>query len=471
LRSACAEFFKWVFPFIFAGIGWWMMSVGLHMATYFYIQKYAKGISATSPAKGGRFSILKDVEDYIPKFEAHVTLDQLDMVAAFFPGIFCLATFTVAIRRCCAGKKDPEYRRALRQQVLQLWTKVMICASFLFLFKGIVGAVTTIPDSSGWKVCADRLKTQGVDYMQEQKNVMSFFYVDFWWPLTWWFPKGLAQWAAGAGDLEKRKGMLRYCSDMMYSGHTFTVTLFALGFYEMVRLFNVHRFGRFGTITKIVVLVTIGTLSVLEQILEIALVEETRFHYTTDVIVALVLTFLFYTNGPIVIVAKCWADHGFCIWHWNKKECVPPEEKYLCESNILDNGTLTEEELDEMNALVSRADILVPPCCVPFCCLAGREHIYSDNQLKKLIKLYAKHSKMFGEPDHEPNSEHVNYSRDYQEVKEVLFNKRDTRKVMPKNKNLVSWEMFCFLKGEMSIGQGVSLGDVKEAGDDVKEAV
>merc|ERR1712032_1263905 len=34
---------------------------------------------------------------------------------------------------------------------------------------------------------------------------------------------------------------------------------------------------------------------------------------------------------------------------------------------------------------VSRGDIFIPPCCVPCCCFAGREHLYSD---LNLIDIY-----------------------------------------------------------------------------------
>merc|ERR1719215_1778972 len=100
--------------------------------------------------------------------------------------------------------------------------------------------------------------------------------------------------------------MLRYCSDMMYSGHTFVVTCFGLGLYELIRIAEVgsKRGLKIGVLTLLVV------VTVCEQFFEVLAVEMTHFHYTMDVIMALVLTFLMYTNGAINIAAKQWVIKG-----------------------------------------------------------------------------------------------------------------------------------------------------------------
>merc|ERR1711862_1000693 len=100
-----------------------------------------------------------------------------------------------------------------------------------------------------------------------------------------------------------------------------------------------------------------------------------------DVIMAIVLTFLFYTNGPIVILAKAWTEHGLNLSKYNVKR---PFEIDL-EPHALPYGVGKQR----WSALVSNGDILVPPCCFPLCCLAGREHVYSDNMVKKLITMYS----------------------------------------------------------------------------------
>merc|ERR1711953_1238466 len=34
---------------------------------------------------------------------------------------------------------------------------------------------------------------------------------------------------------------------------------------------------------------------------------------------------------------------------------------------------------------VAGGDILVPVCCIPFCCLSGRQHILSDSQIIEMV--------------------------------------------------------------------------------------
>merc|ERR1719460_1407437 len=93
----------------------------------------------------------------------------------------------------------------------------MICAGLLFGIKGSMDAMTTLPDSSGWKVCDGRLNDEGMQWLSEEHALWEFFILDYWW---FW----------------RHHSLLRYCSDMMFSGHTFVVTLFALGCYEQLRI-------------------------------------------------------------------------------------------------------------------------------------------------------------------------------------------------------------------------------------------
>merc|ERR1712048_1291789 len=95
----------------------------------------------------------------------------------------------------------------------------MTCAGLLFVTKGVLGAITIVPDSSGWNVSKDRLKSTGTAWMRSEHSIYDMFIIDFIWVYTYHTP-------------------LRYCADMMFSGHTFVVTLFALGAYEITRAFR-----------------------------------------------------------------------------------------------------------------------------------------------------------------------------------------------------------------------------------------
>jgi len=190
------------------------------------------------------------------------------------------------------------------------------------------------------------------------------------------------------------------------------------------------------------VLFFVAALAILQQTGEIYYVLLSRFHYTSDVIVALMFTFLFYTNGAISIFAKQWAlrdfhflfagrllptfyfDKGTGAKNWNLDgfpyledatdtitippccmfssagplenppypkartchRCKDSNGKPLINKELAKNcrgcGRTLEDSGLEAKATehtwISRGDIFVPFCCVPCCCLAGREHIYSD---------------------------------------------------------------------------------------------
>merc|ERR1739848_375103 len=129
-----------------------------------------------------------------------IPMGVLDKVAIAFPALFCVL--------CLVTKR------------VEVWTKVMVCTALLAMVKGIIGAMTTVPDSSGWETCRDaHLGKDGYQWMRQEHSFLEVFTVDTWWFLTKGHP-------------------LRYCSDMMYSGHTFFVTLYALGLYEVALIWT-----------------------------------------------------------------------------------------------------------------------------------------------------------------------------------------------------------------------------------------
>jgi len=332
------------------------------------------------------YSVLDDpIEDAMgPRMTgANAYLHTMDAVASVFPLIFMLISFMDLARAFYHYRKNNEAKKngtkaTGNSQVLglQTWTKVMVSAGLLFALKGTVGAITLVPDSSGWAVCKARLTADGVHpdglaWMEQEHTLWDMVSLDY-------------VFVVGHGH------PLRYCADMMYSGHTFVVTLFALGAYEQLRIVlsrsdvpcpdgekeqdewnteNKHR-----TLKKMGALLLLSTFAIGEQCLEIYFVERTRFHYTMDVVMAMVMVFLVFTNGPIAVFAKQWEQRGLRLLQGRQQ---------------MPNPHMTAEQLGEdMHWWNSRGDIFIPPCCVPFCCFAGREHLYSDRQLHDIVCKY-----------------------------------------------------------------------------------
>mmetsp|Transcript_101379 Transcript_101379/g.312705 ORF Transcript_101379/g.312705 Transcript_101379/m.312705 type:complete len:465 (-) Transcript_101379:13-1407(-) len=388
------EALEWFIPTMYAAFGFYIQSVCLHWATYCYVHKYA--LDPVIPPAQNPYAVLDDpVADNFKR--ENINLHYIDLAAGLIPMLF-VGLMALEVAKLSKSKSWDVYysaRKALqmRKNLLLLWTKVMLCAGFLFTTKGIIGAVTTVPDSSGWKVCTARLKPEGVKYMKEEHTFWSMLVLDFAWNFLWYHHP------------------LRYCSDMMYSGHTFVVTLFALGLYEYIRIVRPVRskststttssksviafFKKHAIVFNMVCLSAVALFAIGEQCIEVYAVLKSRFHYTSDILVALVMTFLFYTNGVIAISAKLWSQHGLTLlddsfYHapedgdskaWDEMlDAVEEGSKYY--------GDLADTVPEEWEKLSSRGDIFIPPCCVPCCCLSGREHIYSDANVKAIIDQF-----------------------------------------------------------------------------------
>ena len=100
--------------------------------------------------------------------------------------------------------------------------------------------------------------------------------------------QGGAKW----GDLnlaERKTEPVLKCTFCFFMGFLLVLQSFGLG--------SVNRFLGIGVLT-----------SPPFAGLEIFLVLSNRFHYTTDVVLAVLLTFLWYTSAPICIAAKWWAQ-------------------------------------------------------------------------------------------------------------------------------------------------------------------
>lgn len=293
---------------------------------------------------------------------AHATVigDQaFHLGAAFFPALFGLT--------------------AILTDDILVWTKVMICNSFLALGKGFFAAMTVVPDSRGWSACKESLNApftdgNGTEWLSQRRSLLELLELEF---------RGV------------HGHHLHWCADMMWSGSTYFICLYALGFYELVR----NRTRAWAPMHRNFLLFLVGTAAIAEQAVEVYLTLVNRYHYSSDVVVAIFMTFLFYTSGPISVAAKWWVQKRCKDWRICCKAKVQQSgdgnEPFLKNSEVpkcvvMDRSGNTAES-DEYIAvnidnLRSDGDIFLPPCCVPFCCLAGREHIFSDGEIMQMLE-------------------------------------------------------------------------------------
>lgn len=305
----------------------------LHIATYQYVHKMTNmeeslkksGINSEEVLSKffNDYSTLADpVADVFPR--ESIALDTLDKVAAFFPAMFMLGVVAF--------------------DDLRLYTKIMFCNAFLALLKGSLDAMTVLPDSAGWAACKERLTPLGVAFFQENHSP---------WDL-------LRHEATGVNGHH-----LRWCSDMLVSGHTYFTTIYALGCYELIRRVMLQEGFKHRELLKAAAITFVVVMGLFEQMIEIYAVTVDRFHYTMDVYLAIIVTFIVYTNAIPAMVSKHWWGMGTVF-------------------------SMTKEERYEFmgSAFNSESDILMPVCCFPFCCLAGRMHLFDDDHLKHISNLH-----------------------------------------------------------------------------------
>merc|ERR1712007_299787 len=245
-----------------------------------------------------------------------------------------------------------------------------------------MGATTIVPDSAGWTACQIKLGKEGVKWFLQKQSAWEFLWDDFCDLLTPW-------------DYFEHK----FCANMMYSRRTYVWCLYAFGIYEIAWTETLHNDYR------TYILASIAGAAIIEQIVEISFVEMARYHYTMDIVVSLVVTFLFYTNGPMTIVAS----------KWNR---MMTDEKYVEEE-----ATYVLVRLDDLKP---QGDVILPPCCVPFCCLQGREHLYGTDQMVHIIKASAKTY----------NEEDLNQIRNHQPPLTMSFEEATVCMKAPKQETL-----------------------------------
>lgn len=325
---------RWFWPGFGLAFCFFIQNVCLHVATHYYVQwmyRLKKNLH-----HGGHEVTLSNetlstsIEDGAlhDAFASWLGYHEIPMAAMdYTSGIVPLVWLVAVILR-----RD-----------LHLWTKCCICGMFLALLKGVLGCTTIVPDSTGWKHCEARLGKAGVAYFKDDDNMN--FGKDLWDSL-----KDVLILEITGAARKTTGGMrhIRYCADMVYSGHTYFVTLFALGNYDLLRKVTRNK-EDFTPLQRQLLRFAGGFVLTIFVLVDVCLILMNRFHYTIDVILAVVLTLLFYTNGAIAIAV----------------EHLAAEDK----NEKCDCGRKKVEPTDE-------SEFMLPPCCVPFCTISGRYYIH-----------------------------------------------------------------------------------------------
>jgi len=235
---------------------------------------------------------------------------------------------------------------------LRLWSKCCLCAALLALLKGFLAWATVVPDSIGWDGCQKRLGPAGVGYFRDKKGLnfetepfSSFFAVLKLELLGVWY--------------EGSYHHIRFCGDMMFSGHTYVCGVFSLGLYDALLGLT----ATWAPVMRVPVRILVGVLLFGLVCFDMTLILMKRFHYTMDVTVAIVLVGLLYSNPGVAVAVE-----RYTVWAAARTLAADFEQMDNKEPGAVRASVDASYESD-------KGSVLVPPCCFPLCCFQGRYHL------------------------------------------------------------------------------------------------
>eukprot|EP00435_Cladocopium_sp_Y103_P035995 s2058_g9.t1 len=220
---------------------------------------------------------------------------------------------------------------------VRLWAKVFFSNSILFVLKGLFDWMTVLPDSIGFASCVKRLNGNGgtdepLKYLEHMGHLSG----------TEYFSALLQLELHGVGKVRH----VRYCADMLMSGHTFVTVLYMLALADLVRRITILM----SPIPRLIWRLSMGIFAALCVGADLYLIVKTRFHYTVDIVMAIVITLLIYTNAGMAVLAQWYAS-------------------------------------EEGKRKSADADIIwLPAILIPFCCLHGYYSVreMEDQQVRDL---------------------------------------------------------------------------------------
>eukprot|EP00440_Ansanella_granifera_P062198 gb/GFBE01067432.1/.p1 GENE.gb/GFBE01067432.1/~~gb/GFBE01067432.1/.p1 ORF type:complete len:601 (+),score=109.87 gb/GFBE01067432.1/:1-1803(+) len=275
----------------------------LHVATHFYVYYMEAGPPARRHSGGQLYDLIGNYVGSLVLSQNHnvteegaviegnvdVPLTALDISGAV-PLAMCVAAYVLAM-----------WQHSFN---IGLWNKTFLVASIMAVLKGVFDAVTILPDSIGWDDCKERLGEAGLETIRQLDWTQKSFFSTL----------GRAVFEELLGGSDHKR--VRYCADMMISGHTYFACLFALSAYK-----------QFAYITDVIpggcinrtVRRSVGVLCIVCIATEMVLVAIARFHYTVDMISAAVLVVLLWDSTHVEQLAADWSE-GF---DWYDKTFKP----------------------------------------------------------------------------------------------------------------------------------------------------
>eukprot|EP00930_Biecheleria_cincta_P005967 TRINITY_DN106937_c0_g1_i1.p1 TRINITY_DN106937_c0_g1~~TRINITY_DN106937_c0_g1_i1.p1 ORF type:complete len:488 (-),score=86.01 TRINITY_DN106937_c0_g1_i1:64-1527(-) len=270
------ELLRWSLPVLAVLTGLLAQNVGLYLGTRHYVRWMDE---LHRPSVGGLVGIgLGGVESPLagsPKPSwLRVFAELLEMVTDILPVIWC--------------------GLVVRTYNLRLWSQTLFATALLMTLKGFLAWVTVLPDEQGWEACQIRLGSDGLKYYRREA-----------WPGSFGTLLGdlllLEVRSVWTGALERR----RYCADAMFCSSSCLTVVFSTSIGEaafsllqppLVQAVRWQAAAR-GAVRCCLAVLVVGNL-----VIPVA----EGYHRGEDVLVAIVLALLVYSNPAVAMAAHCW---------------------------------------------------------------------------------------------------------------------------------------------------------------------
>jgi len=286
-----------ILPGLLFAFAFTVQSFFLHIATHFYVYYMDEGDDHRREAGGQLFDV---VGNFVGQVLAGTNSTGQGAVIEGdvpIPTILLDASGAIPLGLCVTAYGIAFFTEGFN---IGLWNKTFLIASIMAVLKGTFDAVTVLPDSIGWDSCQERLGKTGLAQMRALA-----------WMADFWDTLFTALTLEVVGINGQR---VRYCADMMISGHTYFATLFSMSAFSQVN-YATHLIPRKNYINRIV-RYTVLVVCFSCVIVEVCLVAAARFHYTVDMLAAIVMVLFLWDSSTVEQIAADWSE-GF---HWRCEE-------------------------------------------------------------------------------------------------------------------------------------------------------
>lgn len=317
---------KWVMPAVVFCLAFLVQSIGLYAATFRYVQWMHWLDRQFKPGVGNATGVSRSIatiEHFKLQDNIAAELAEQESSKPFLNFLaVCVQLLWLIV--------------AIQFRNLRLWTRTLLVGSILALLKGLIALSTVMPDAAGWSECRDRLEgSMLLDHFATSASEAG---------VLDWFGSALLVlrlWLVGL--LSGMRGHAHLvCADELPSGSTCLLVLFSLGLYDVAREKGTRKMKpHFRLLGRAMVALLLVTLALSDALADLS----ARRQYTMSAVLGIILTLLLYSS-PVAAT---------CTHHWL---------------------TFGPTGTNEMRDPGDEGDVLVPLCCVPFCCVHGRYFLH-----------------------------------------------------------------------------------------------